>query len=55
MARNEAEVRHTGPAWAWDLIWETIRTDMESGAFDPALRRDLSEAYHVIEVHDEAE
>ena len=53
MARNETQVRHSGPAWAWELIWETIQKDMESGAFDPTLRHDLSEAYHAIGEDDE--
>ena len=44
MSRDPSPVQWTLPRWAADLIRETIAMDSRSGAFDPELRQELSEA-----------
>ncbi len=43
------------PRWVWDVIWETLQTDMQSPAFDPELRRQITRAHDaVIEASEQA-
>jgi hypothetical protein len=44
MNKDQSRVQWTLPRWAADLIRETIELDSRSGAFDHALRQELSEA-----------
>jgi hypothetical protein len=44
MSKDKSPVQWTLPRWAADLIRETIELDSKSGAFDHALRLELSEA-----------
>lgn len=37
-----------GPRWAWDVIWETLQADMQSIAFDPELRLQITRAYKAV-------
>lgn len=39
----------TGPTWAWEIIWETIKIDMKSPAFDPKLRAQIKKANEAIQ------
>ena len=44
-----------GPRWAWDVIWETLQTDMRSTAFDPELRQQITRAHDAgIEASEQA-
>ena len=37
-------VSRAAPRWAWEVIDETLAADERSGAFDPALRKQIAEA-----------
>jgi hypothetical protein len=37
------------PAWAWDILLETLELDRESSAFDRELRLDIGRALDTIE------
>ena len=50
MNKDQSRVQWTLPRWAADLIRETIELDSRSGAFDYALRQELSEALGEIDV-----
>ena len=52
MNKDQSPVQWTLPRWAADLIRETIELDSKSGAFDRALRQELSEALDQIEQTD---
>ena len=49
MNKDQSRVQWTLPRWAADLIRETIELDSRSGAFDRALRQELSEALGEID------
>ena len=44
MSKDSSPVQWTLPRWAADLIREIIGMDSRSGAFEPELRQELSEA-----------
>jgi len=48
MNKEHSPIQWTLPMWAADLIRETIALDSRSGAFDPSLRQELSEALDEI-------
>lgn len=45
-------ITRSAPAWAWDLIDETLAMDAQSSAFDAELRQRISDAHDAI-VEDE--
>lgn len=49
MSDNTTRQLYAGPGWAWETIWETIAMDERAGNFDPALRREISEARLAID------
>jgi len=48
MAKDHTPIQWMLPRWAAELIFETIKLDSESGAFDPALRKELAAALETI-------
>ena len=48
MNKDHSPIHWTLPRWAADLIRETIELDSRSGAFDRALRQELTEALDEI-------
>jgi hypothetical protein len=48
MKKEQSPVQWTLPRWAAELIRETIEMDAKSGAFDPELRQELTEALEGI-------
>jgi hypothetical protein len=45
MNRDDRIVSRAAPAWAWEIIDETLEADSRSPAFDADLRRQIGEAY----------
>ncbi len=43
-AQQDDRVTVTVPARAWEILWQTLELDARSGAFDVALRRDITQA-----------
>ena len=41
-------VTRAAPAWAWEIIDETLACDMNSKAFDADTRADVRNAYHAM-------
>ena len=50
---NDAAAYIKGPAWAIELILETIAADMRSKAFSAELRADLERAWDACEAGQE--
>ena len=48
MSKDQSPVLWELPRWAADLIRETIGLDAKSSAFDPQLRRELSQGLDAI-------
>jgi hypothetical protein len=46
--KDRTRIQWMLPAWAAELIRQTIEMDSRSGAFDPALRDELAAAFETI-------
>lgn len=45
-------VEMKAPAWAWDVIMETLAMDMESSMIEPRIREELSRAVDALVPYD---
>ena len=44
-----------GPRWAWDTIWESLQSDMQSTSIDPEVCQQITRARDaVIEASEQA-
>jgi hypothetical protein len=46
--QNDEIVTRCAPAWAWEIIDETLEMDSNSSAFDKSLRTSIREAYEAM-------